>query len=414
MTAAAPNAGAEASVSRQPPVPKLAKPKMQWKRPPEASDTQTTSNASASDAAMTSNEATVPVKQSQRASRNATSGPILSGPKPKLQWKRESVQSDTTSVVTTAASSETDPAEAEAAAVANHKHAPKLSGPRPQRQWKRPREKSHPPTMKDPRDTQTVPSRGPPLLKGPRATMQWTRPRDDEAEAANEPANQVIQPAPVPTKERPLTFTGDAPPIETIMRRKGKRKLERVADQGPANGQPAVAQWTKMAPHKLVPDRAVPTRQSKARRGPKRIKLAASYDDGGDASGSDQEGKPAAEKRLTDFAYRVTSKPRKRGPNMGLVRVPPNEARTKICPTFLRGMPCTNERCLKRHDIDKEFAMPVCMFFQRQGMCLRDECPFRHVKVNPYATPCPSFGLLGFCDDPECTMMHSRPNPANK
>lgn len=131
--------------------------------------------------------------------------------------------------------------------------------------------------------------------------------------------------------------------------------------------------------------------------------------------------------KLTDFAYRQTSRvvqrgqknPRegstraaKSGPrNMGLVRVQPNEKKTPVCPVFLRGVECTDKYCRKRHDVPKEFAMPVCSFFQRQGQCLKgDECMFRHVKVNPRATVCPSFALLGFCEDEDCVMKHVREN----
>jgi hypothetical protein len=93
--------------------------------------------------------------------------------------------------------------------------------------------------------------------------------------------------------------------------------------------------------------------------------------------------------------------------NMGLVRVQPDEKNTPICPTFLRGLHCQNRFCLKRHDIPKEFAVPVCSFFQRHGQCLRgDTCVFRHVKLNPNAMVCPSFAVLGFCEDEKCTMQH--------
>merc|ERR1712232_1035719 len=96
-----------------------------------------------------------------------------------------------------------------------------------------------------------------------------------------------------------------------------------------------------------------------------------------------------------------------KGPrNMGLVRVQPNLRKTPICSTFLRGIQCTDKYCKRRHDVPKEFAMPVCSFFQRHGQCLKEECIFRHVKVNPRATICPSFSLLGFCEDPKCPMKH--------
>lgn len=155
----------------------------------------------------------------------------------------------------------------------------------------------------------------------------------------------------------------------------------------------------------------------------------------GDAESS--MGKPS--EKLTDSAYRETSRVRQRpkpathnlrwskdgasaaptvaatqagstrngGKNMGLVRVQRDEKRTPICTTFLRGVECTNPYCRKRHDVPKEHAMPVCSFFQRHGQCLKgDECVFRHVKVNARAMVCPSFALLGFCEDEQCPMQH--------
>jgi len=137
-------------------------------------------------------------------------------------------------------------------------------------------------------------------------------------------------------------------------------------------------------------------------------------------------GKKQQVEKLTDFAYRETHNVRtgkgrnknnrmigsgrrvggQASRNMGLVRVAPDTAKTPICPTFLRGTPCTNERCLKRHDVPREQFLPVCLFFQRHGLCLKENCPFRHVKVNPQAMPCPNFALLGFCEDAECPLLH--------
>jgi hypothetical protein len=127
---------------------------------------------------------------------------------------------------------------------------------------------------------------------------------------------------------------------------------------------------------------------------------------------------------LTDFVYRETSKKKKGGRNqkcelekletrnMGLVRMKPEDASVPICPTFLRGISCINERCTKRHDIPLEAATPLCSYFQRNGQCLkREKCPFRHVKVNIGATVCPSFSLLGYCEDKNCLMKHVRQNP---
>jgi hypothetical protein len=164
----------------------------------------------------------------------------------------------------------------------------------------------------------------------------------------------------------------------------------------------------------------------------------------------DKDDKPPpqsqAEEKLTDFAYRETSKIVRRVPvesknrkwslaqgstassstaaisqpmpstrlNMGLVRVQPNTRKTPICTIFLKGIQCTDKYCNKRHDVPKEFAMPVCSFFQRHGQCLKgDDCMFRHVKVNPRAMVCPGFALLGFCDDQGCIMKHVQSRPSS-
>lgn len=103
------------------------------------------------------------------------------------------------------------------------------------------------------------------------------------------------------------------------------------------------------------------------------------------------------QKTLTDFCYQDTGggrcRGRGRGPssvrgdgstggrNMGLVRVKPNDEKG-ICATFLRGLQCNNPTCNLRHDVTTEALRPICVFFQRNGMCNKgDECPFRHVKV---------------------------------
>lgn len=115
--------------------------------------------------------------------------------------------------------------------------------------------------------------------------------------------------------------------------------------------------------------------------------------------------------KFTDFAYQQTSKKRR---NMGLVRVASADA--PICPTFLRGIPCTNAKCQKRHDVPVEAATPICSFFQRHGQCKKmGACPFRHIKVSSFAMICPSFSLLGYCEDTNCEMKHVRqPKPQIK
>lgn len=171
-------------------------------------------------------------------------------------------------------------------------------------------------------------------------------------------------------------------------------------------------------------------------RGVKRIKLNPSEAEdasvgvqGGNetGSGTETEGHPhvSAGEKYTEFAYRQSSAVsqrgrarsmrgrggagKARGRNMGLVRVEPDSATTRMCPVYLRGEPCMNPNCTKRHDVPKEASIPICSFFQRNGQCNKgDACQFRHIKVNPNATVCPSFSLLGFCENKECVMKHVR------
>lgn len=114
---------------------------------------------------------------------------------------------------------------------------------------------------------------------------------------------------------------------------------------------------------------------------------------------------------LTDFAYREISsksvcKPttiiKKR--TMGLVRINP----TSVCPSILAGIPCTNVKCTKRHDVSRESVTPLCSFFQRNGSCLRKDCKFRHVKVNSNADVCVDFLKKGFCENTNCVLRHVR------
>ncbi len=49
--------------------------------------------------------------------------------------------------------------------------------------------------------------------------------------------------------------------------------------------------------------------------------------------------------------------------------------------------------------------MPSCKFFL-EGLCARENCPYRHVKVNPNAEICPEY-LRGFCSaGQECKRRH--------
>jgi len=145
-------------------------------------------------------------------------------------------------------------------------------------------------------------------------------------------------------------------------------------------------------------------------------------DDGGDVSGIGDKVPTISEKgksNLTDFAYRQTSGPTTRNlyskgvkcipttaKSRGLVRVGPKES-DPICKQFLRGE-CNNVHCKKRHDIPRSAATPVCSFFQKGGMCFRDDCPFLHIKVNMKADICKMFNERGYCDNPDCRLKHFR------
>jgi hypothetical protein len=173
---------------------------------------------------------------------------------------------------------------------------------------------------------------------------------------------------------------------------------------------------------------------------PKRIRLSAPRQEDDDTANErvvrtgrtnvalqQQQGKPVTTtiaEKLTDFAYRstahggggggggarvqrrrTTAPPRQ---SRGLVRVHPDERTTRICPTYLRGVACTQISCTLRHDVPPHHATPVCQFFQRQGMCRNnDHCRFRHVKISARAVMCPSFARRGFCRNEQCAMMHS-------
>ena len=150
-----------------------------------------------------------------------------------------------------------------------------------------------------------------------------------------------------------------------------------------------------------------------------------------DDAESPNESNMEASERLSDFAYHQAGRTIRQfqhrtwkpgdnsnpndsvGPRkMSLVRAKQDKA--PICPTYARGIECTDKFCRKRHDVPKEAAVPFCSFFQRNGQCFKDDCKFRHIKINPRATICPSFALLGYCEDKECTMKHSRPSPKEK
>merc|ERR1711981_1216461 len=58
--------------------------------------------------------------------------------------------------------------------------------------------------------------------------------------------------------------------------------------------------------------------------------------------------------------------------------------------------------CPYIHDPEK---IPTCKFYL-EGICTKDPCPYRHVKVNDSAEVCPDF-LKGFCPlDEKCLKRH--------
>ncbi|CAM9412585.1 unnamed protein product [Chrysoparadoxa australica] len=75
-----------------------------------------------------------------------------------------------------------------------------------------------------------------------------------------------------------------------------------------------------------------------------------------------------------------------------------------VCKLFLKGACCV-DKCLLSHHADAG-KMPVCSFFLR-GVCTTENCPYRHVKVNREAAPCPEFQKLGYCPRGEsCHLQH--------
>jgi len=119
---------------------------------------------------------------------------------------------------------------------------------------------------------------------------------------------------------------------------------------------------------------------------------------------------------LTDYAYQRKACKGIREATFSLVRVNPKDT-DPICKRFLRGE-CVNEHCKKRHDIPRYAGTPICSFFQRGGLCTRDNCPFLHIKVPSRSELCPNFTERGYCEDKNCMLKHymvsSRVKEGNK
>ena len=55
---------------------------------------------------------------------------------------------------------------------------------------------------------------------------------------------------------------------------------------------------------------------------------------------------------------------------------------------------CHNDKCLLSHTVAPE-KMPSCKFFL-EGLCTKENCPYRHVKVNPDAEICHEYLQVSF------------------
>ena len=158
--------------------------------------------------------------------------------------------------------------------------------------------------------------------------------------------------------------------------------------------------------------RPVKQRRTETVHGPRRILLSSTATEEGPDTAIGTNEQP--QKTMTDYQYQDSSARGGRGRGrgkpkaMGLVRVKTkNPSETPICPTFSRGLPCNNVKCRLRHDVSTEASRPMCVFFQRNGMCSKgDDCPFKHVKISWDAEICPTFERLGYCEDEGCVLRH--------
>lgn len=152
--------------------------------------------------------------------------------------------------------------------------------------------------------------------------------------------------------------------------------------------------------------------RTKRTRNAKRIRLAQTEDPVQSLILNDGKDPIKGKSSLTQFAYckptAISSqfnqkrKVRAMSSSHSLVRVHTTDD-MRICPKFARGVPCTNEACLLRHDLPSEATQPTCYYFL-QGMCLNENCPFRHVKGSDQ--PCPRWSKTGYCTVEECPYKH--------
>ncbi len=286
------------------------------------------------------------------------------------------------------------------------------------------------------------------------SSNKWVRPATatDQQPVDDSEANNVKEiDQDVKTEKTITQSSSDVKPSENLLERRGKHKLvmkkddsstlsnkkksvtgdsgnfswkRKSADSSQEPPTSAVQRETKSTETISKPSHHLKRKRSdKIPHGPRRICLSsATAGEGKDADFQIIE--QPTQKTLTDFQYNNISARgsggRGRGKTMGLIRVKPkNPSDTPICPTFSRGLPCNNAKCTLRHDVATEASRPMCVFFQRNGMCSKgDDCPFKHVKISWDAEICPMFDKLGYCEDESCVLRHvasskkSKPNNA--
>ena len=247
------------------------------------------------------------------------------------------------------------------------------------------------------------------------SSNKWVRPATatDQQPVDDIEANNVKEiDGDVKTEETITQLSSDVNPSENLLERRGKHKLvmkkddlstlpnkkkSATADSGNFSWKRKSADSSQEPPTSAVQRETKSTettiskpshhnlkrkRSDKIPRGPRRICLS-SATAGEVRDAYDQIVEQPTQKTLTDFQYNNISARgrggRGRGKTMGLIRVKPkNPSDTPICPTFSRGLPCNNAKCTLRHDVATEASRPMCVFFQRNGMCSKgDDCPFK-------------------------------------
>lgn len=110
---------------------------------------------------------------------------------------------------------------------------------------------------------------------------------------------------------------------------------------------------------------------------------------------------------------------------------------TNLCPAFTLTGVCTRHGCRHLHDPNKQAVCkrwlfkgdcpkgdscplshtpsphnaPTCQHFQ-EGRCNNDKCRFAHIRINPAASNCEAFGLVGYCEKgASCPELHAHECP---